>query len=375
MAGKASSLLTPPWFLNHNIVNISHLIIGQGLAGSLLGYRLIQTGHRIVIIDPATENASRIAGGLINPVTGMRFVKNPNAEVCLSHARQLYQELHSTFNTPFFLDKKLIRFFKNEEEKAAFNKRKDNPGYQGFFNHSTQNKTHLANFISPFGVIEQRQTGQVLTARLLARLQQFFITHNSYQRTRLHYNDLIIENDGIQWRNISAQNIIFCEGYHSTQNPWFSWLPFQPAKGEILTLQSTLPLPKEMISYGSWLIPEPELTFKVGATFDTKNMDCQPTVTGKKSLIRALKKINPRLGSAALVAHHAQVRPCTRDKQPFIGRHPQHRHLFIFNGFGAKGCLEIPWYSQLFYKHLTTASASIPEPANINRFYDSHFTG
>ncbi|HIL40306.1 MAG TPA: FAD-binding protein, partial [Methylococcales bacterium] len=47
-------------------MNVDHLIIGQGLAGSLLGYRLIQAGRRIVIIDPAKENASRIAGGLIN---------------------------------------------------------------------------------------------------------------------------------------------------------------------------------------------------------------------------------------------------------------------------------------------------------------------
>ena len=84
-------------------MNVDHLIIGQGLAGSLLGYRLIQADRRIVIIDPAGENASRIAGGLINPVTGMRFVKNPNAEVCLNQAKQLYQTLESTFNTPFFL--------------------------------------------------------------------------------------------------------------------------------------------------------------------------------------------------------------------------------------------------------------------------------
>ncbi|MDP7537468.1 MAG: FAD-binding oxidoreductase [Methylococcales bacterium] len=356
-------------------MNVDHLIIGQGLAGSLLGWRLIQAGRRIVIIDPAKENASRIAGGLINPITGMRFVKNQNAEVCLSHAKRLYQDLESTFNTPFFLKKKLLRFFKNAEEKTAFNKRKNDPAYQPFFNHVTQDNTQIADFSCPFGAIEQHQTGQVLTARLLAQLQQFFINHNSYIKTQLHYSNLIVKNDSIQWRNISAQNIIFCEGYHGAQNPWFSWLPFQPAKGEILTLKSTISLPKEIISYGSWLIPEPESTFKIGATFDAKNIDCRPTVAGKNNLTRAFEKINPRLGSAELVAHRAQIRPCTLDKQPFIGYHPQHQRLFIFNGFGAKGCLEIPWYSLLFYKHLTTQSASIPSQANINRIYDSHFTG
>jgi glycine/D-amino acid oxidase-like deaminating enzyme len=55
---------------------VDYLIIGQGLAGSLLSWELLQHGCSIHLIDNQQENASQIAAGLINPVTGMRLVKN-----------------------------------------------------------------------------------------------------------------------------------------------------------------------------------------------------------------------------------------------------------------------------------------------------------
>ena len=51
-----------------------YLIIGQGLAGSLLTWELLQRGCKIIVVDNGLENASKVAAGLINPVTGMRLV-------------------------------------------------------------------------------------------------------------------------------------------------------------------------------------------------------------------------------------------------------------------------------------------------------------
>jgi hypothetical protein len=51
---------------------------------------------------------------------------------------------------------------------------------------------------------------------------------------------------GINWQDISAKKIIFCEGYQAIHNPWFNYLPFQLAKGEILTLTAKQILPSTM---------------------------------------------------------------------------------------------------------------------------------
>jgi glycine/D-amino acid oxidase-like deaminating enzyme len=71
--------------------------------------------------------------------------------------------------------------------------------------------------------------------------------------------------------------------------------------------------------------------------------------------------------------HQANVRPCTLDKQPFIGFHPQYPQLAIFNGFGAKGSLQIPLHSQHFANVLIN-NAALHSPGNIQRYYDYYFT-
>jgi len=47
------------------------ILVGQGLAGTLLAHFLKAAGQRILVIDQPNENtASQIAAGIINPVTG-----------------------------------------------------------------------------------------------------------------------------------------------------------------------------------------------------------------------------------------------------------------------------------------------------------------
>ncbi|MEY3190936.1 MAG: hypothetical protein RIS10_1053, partial [Pseudomonadota bacterium] len=78
-------------------MTIDFLIIGQGLAGSLLAWELINRGCNVIIVDNGKENASQIAAGLINPVTGMRFVKSTNVDDLLPTAKQCYAQLDTIF--------------------------------------------------------------------------------------------------------------------------------------------------------------------------------------------------------------------------------------------------------------------------------------
>ena len=63
------------------------------------------------------------------------------------------------------------------------------------------------------------------------------------------------------------------------------------------------------------------------------------------------------------------VRPGTKDRKPFLGRHPYHPQLAVFNGFGAKGSLMIPWYSQHFSQYLL-GKGEIFSSADIKRYVD-----
>jgi len=350
---------------------IDYLIIGQGLAGSLLAWELIHRGCKVVIIDNGKENASQVAAGLINPITGMRFVKSTDVDILLPIAKQCYSQLADVFHQTFYIEKPMLRLFRSEKELTHCLKQLDHPDYQDYLGPITPPDQPEKNIATPFGFLQQKQTGYLLTRPLLSRLKDFFIARHCYRLADIKYRDIQLQPT-LRWRDIFPKQIIFCEGHHATTNPWFSWLPFQPVKGEILTLEHQSQLPDKILNFGDWLIPLNSQNIRIGATFDRENLNTLPTERGKNDLLNALKPISANLTQATLINHQANIRPCTLDKQPFIGHHPQHPQLAIFNGFGAKGGLQIPWYSQHFVDALLNKATP---PSNIQRYYATHFTG
>ena len=348
-----------------------YLIIGQGLAGSLLAWELIKRDCKVIIIDDGNQNASLIAAGLINPITGMRFVKSADVDTFLPAAKQCYLELADYFQQTFYLEKPMLRLFRSASELTHCLKRLDDPDYQDYLGAMTKPDQAIKNVATPFGFLEQKQTGYLLTRPLLTCLKNFFIAKQCFQQANVDYRDIQLQ-PSLRWQDISPKQIIFCEGHHATKSPWFSWLPFQPVKGEILTLEHPIELPDKLLNYGNWLITLNNHQIRIGATFDRKNLNTRPTECGKNELLSALKPISADLAQATLINHQANIRPCTLDKQPFTGRHPQHPQLGIFNGFGAKGSLHIPWYSQHFVDALLKDK---PLHSNIQRHYATYFTG
>ena len=344
---------------------IDYLIIGQGLAGSLLAWELMQRGCTVVIVDNGVENASQIAAGLINPVTGMRFVKSSETDIQLPAAKNCYSNLSVFFNQQFLIEKPMFRIFKSEDEKTAASKRLNNPDYLNYIGNIRTETIINGNLATPFGYLEQKQTGFLLTRPLLECMKELFISRNCYRQTKFDYQE--IEFDPIlRWQDFYPKVIIFCEGFQATRNPWFSWLPFQPVKGEIITLKHKATLPDKIINHGNWLIPIDASQIRIGATFDRENLNTQITEEGKNELLNSLSQLTDVLSDSTLTSHKANVRPCTKDRQPFIGRHPERSQLTIFNGFGAKGSLQIPWYSQRFADHLLSGTL-LPPSCNIRR--------
>lgn len=348
------------------------LIIGQGLAGSLLAWELIQRGCKVVIIDDGQENASQVAAGLINPVTGLRFVKSDDVDNLLPAARRYYSTLSEFFQQSFHIETPLLRLFRSEAELKHARKRLNDPRYENYLGAITASGNAIPSLETPFGFIEQKQTGYLLTRPLLSCLREFFIARGCYRLTEFDDRDIQLEPT-LRWRDISPKKIIFCTGHHASQNRWFSWLPFRPAKGEILTLAHTGELPGKILNYGNWLVPLNGRQIRIGATFDRDNLNTGVTEAARDYLLTALKQIAPTI-KIDLINQQAGIRPCTQDRHPFIGYHPRHPQIAIFNGFGAKGSLQIPWHSQRFADSLLN-NAPLPSSCTIQRFHETHFPG
>ncbi|MGR9100641.1 MAG: NAD(P)/FAD-dependent oxidoreductase [Gammaproteobacteria bacterium] len=351
------------------------LIVGQGLAGSLLGWELIQRGLRIIIVDPGLENASGIAAGLINPVTGMRLVKTPDVERLLPAAVDYYRRLERFFKRTFYIEKPMLRIFGSKRESDCGAIRKRDSAYQGYLGELLAPDEFGNGICAPLGGIVQKKTGYLLTAPLLDCLRQFFRDRGAYAQTKLHCRDLIAGMGRIRWGETEASGVIFCEGYIASANPFFSWLPFRPVKGEILTLKAAAStLPDAILNYGHWLIPVGDGSFRTGATFERERVDTEITERARQELLGRLASAAPSLAKAEVTEQKANIRPCTFDKRPFAGRHPVLTRLMIFNGFGAKGSLQIPGYAKCFAEALTDGPP-LPGQIDIARHYATHFTG
>ncbi len=344
-------------------MEVDYLIVGQGLAGSLLAWELIQRNKKVMIVDNNQLNASQVAAGLINPVTGMRFVKSADVDITLPFAIKYYQHLAQYFKQSFYVEKAMFRLLRNKKEQLACYQRLQDPTYQQYLGGIMSNN---ADITADFGILKQHLTGYLLTVPLLAALKSYFINLNAYIKAEIHYDEIKLV-PSLHWKHISAKHIIFCEGHRAINNPWFSNLPFQLVKGEIITAMANHKIQQAILNYGRWFIPLDDLQFKTGASFDTDNINTTITHQAKNTLIDSLTQVYPALNIQHITNQQAGVRPTTLDKMPFVGRHPKQPNMLIFNGFGAKGSLQIPWHCQMLAEHLIN-NQTISSTSNVQRY-------
>lgn len=347
---------------------VDGLIVGQGLAGSILAWELINHGQRVLVIDDGAENASQVAAGLINPVTGQRLVKTVHVEHLLPAALACYKQLADYFRRPFFYPLSMWRLLASDQERHTAEKRLSQADYGPFLD-----DVRLAppGIVAPVGLLVQRQTGYVLTRPLLQAIKIFLQSRDSYRQAYFDVNDLRLQP--LQWRDVRGRYLIFCQGHQGRANPWFQGLPWQPVKGEIVTAKTDRPLPPAMLNYGHWLIPQEQAgLFKTGATFTREGLDNRLTEVARTELWRTLLAVFPAAASAHIIEQQAGIRPGTLDKQPLVGVHPRHPCLYLFNGFGAKGSLSIPWYSRCLVDALLH-QLPLPSHASLQRYHATHF--
>jgi len=345
-------------------MHVDVVIVGQGLAGSILAWHLIQKSLDVLVIDDNHQGASSLAAaGLMNPITGKRLVKSWQVDQCLPVALQFYRTLETTLGRPLYYQKRILRLFSNAEERALWNKRRSQSAYRDYLGDIVEsNKSHQSR--DGFYI---RHSGYLDTKELLWGVKTYLQQRNRLMETPLSYADIRISGGEVRWKDITAERLVFCEGHRMRENPWFSRLPLQLAQGEILTVKTVQPLPKEIINGGKWLVPIEPNTLKIGATFQWQPIDGVPTSTGKQELLDAGRLLGWDSCNDDVVEHVCGVRPGTSDKKPFIGSHPRYPRLSVFNGFGAKGSLLIPYFAALFADCLC-GSVLLPDEVDIRRF-------
>lgn len=353
---------------SEKIKNIDYIIVGQGIAGSLLAWELFSQGLRVKIIDDGhRSSASTVAAGILNPITGQRLVKSWELEKFLPVAKVSYQKLETSLNAKFFYEREILRLFKNDYEMQQYQKRKIEEGYEDYIGDHFEPETFGDVFQDAHGSFIIKEAANLDTKVFLSALRDFFKKNDILDEQVFSYEDIIFDESTVSYKGIQAKKIIFCEGYKVIENPWFKDLHWELAKGEILTLKLKTPLPDKIINCGKWLMPTADGLCKVGASYNWENFDNQPTDSGRADIIDSLRNnILTDDDPIKIVAQEAGVRPCTKNSKPYIGLHSGNNYLGIFNGFGSKGTLMAPYYAKQFVNFLETGAA-LDEEVSLNR--------
>lgn len=315
------------------------LIIGQGLAGSCVAWSLHWTGRRVVLVDRGEEiTASKIAAGLMTPVTGRRLVPTPRYAELHRQSVEFYRRIESEMHCRLLVEKPAIRQFLNDNERTIFQQKLQPCGSQ--FIPINDGMGCLTGF-------EMRDAARLYVSQFLEQTRLHFASIGRYHRTELNIDaDIVIHEGGatVARLGIHDADIVFCQGYQQIRNPWYPAIPDSPARGEILRIKLSDYHEDAVVHKGVWLVPDTsdsgEAVFLVGATYDRNRLDNTPTTTGRTELLTGLRQITA--GPVEVLAQVAAVRAGTKRRRPVVGRHPDIHCLFLLNGLGSHGALLAP---------------------------------
>ena len=346
-------------------MTVDYLIIGQGISGTWLSYFLQKENQSFCVIDNHEALASsRIAAGVINPVTGRRHVEVWLADVLFPFIKKVYKEISIAIGTSVFEQKNIIDFFPSPQMRESFLQRVAEKN--SYLKDYTDENTFQSDFNFEFHCGEIKPVYTVLLEKLLPLWQQVLKNKNQFVEENFDIHKLQITSDAIRYNDITARKIIFCDGVNATNNPYFHRLPFAPNKGEAIWLD--IPSLSKTFIYkkGMMLVPLADTgKWWLGSSYAWDFEHPHPTEIFRKkaeSLLQNWLKI-----PFTILDHKASIRPATIERRPFVGFHPLFPQIGILNGLGTKGCSLAPYFARQIVDFLLFEKP-IQADANISRF-------
>lgn len=332
---------------------MDYLIIGQGLAGTLLAHFLQADGCSVHIIDDAQpHSATRVAAGLINPVTGRRFVKSWRIDELLPFARQTYRELEERLGVKLYHERPIYRALYSIEEENIWLERCADPSYQVYVA-DEQLPPGMAQYVLPPRSFGRVNGGAQVNIGILAdTFRQRALEAGILETGTFDFSLLRTEPDVVRYGDISARKVVFCDGRWGKANPFFNHLPLTGDKGEVLLVRFPPEVSFEaIIKHRVFVVPLDDGSYWIGSNYRSHYESDTPTEQGRGWLEENLKQ--SLSCPFEVLDHRAAVRPTVKDRRPLMGRHPDYpSSVFIVNGLGTKGTSLGPFWVRHFADYL-----------------------
>lgn len=316
------------------------VIIGAGVIGLSVGWRLALAGHQVTVIDagPAARGASWAAAGMLAP----QVEAEPGEEALLPlllESRDMWPrfaaELEDASGLPLgYRDDGtlVVALDHDDREKLA-----DTFAYHQTLGLDLEwlsgrdaraREPGLARGVT--GGVWSAADHQIDNRALMPALIAAFEKAGGILRERLPVAEIISSNGGVtgvrtDTGDIAADHVVLAAGAWSggiAGIPENCHPPVRPVKGQMLAVQMdpNAPLIRHVI-WGPdiYLVPRDDGRLLIGATVEEMGFDTTLTAGGQYELLRAAWETLPGIYDLPIIETWAGLRPASRDDAPILG--------------------------------------------------------
>ncbi len=345
---------------------LDFLIVGQGLAGTLLAHFLLRADQGVKLVDcPHQGAASKVAAGIINPITGRRFVKSWRIDELIPFAKNTYLEIESKFGIELFHPTNILRSLFSAKEENDWLARTGESAWQQYMVEEAELGEYASKTRPAFGYAELTNSSKVDVALLVETYRKYFLENNFLIAEPFEFQELEILKEAVLYKKLKARKLVFCEGFKVKDNPFFNYLPLAPTKGEILLVRIPGAKFTKILKHKLYIVPLKNELFWIGSAYQREFDASTPSEKGRTWLEQCLREI--LCVPFEVIAHRAAIRPTVKDRRPLLGQHPHFPSLTIFNGLGTKGASLGPFFAKKMTEYLLGKGA-LDKEADIKRF-------
>ncbi len=341
-----------------------YIIVGFGIAGFSFTQQLEENKKNFVVFDNHSQQSTRIAGGMFNPIILKRFTPAWQAVEMLPYALLQFQKAEIKYQKKFIHYIDIYRKLTSIQEQNNWMVAMDKPVMRDFMQNISNEK--IDGIDAPFGFGILKGTGIVNAGKVLDATISDLIKHNKLIQESFDYDALQVFDTHVEYKKIKAKKIVFAEGFGMKDNPFFKELPLDGAKGEMLMVETETPIPY-IVKSAAFLAPNVESSkqFYVGATYDWEDKTNDPTEAARTHLEMKLQKLYNK--SYKVVLQKAGVRPTVKDRRPLVGTHKDYKNVALLNGMGTRGVILAPTMAKQLFNSLEF-EMPLSKEVNIERF-------
>ena len=172
------------------------IIVGQGLAGSVLALNLIEAGAKVEVFDcQLLGRSSSVSQGLVNSISGLRLNIPWAWEPAAFESLQFFTGFEQVVSKKLIKKRNCIRLFRSLNQKAIFEKNCLNRVYQKLVK-KVSSPGEIIDIEDNFGSFTT-QTYQVDVKAFLCCVKHILIEKQAYRKEKFDYSSVSIDKETV----------------------------------------------------------------------------------------------------------------------------------------------------------------------------------